>query len=310
MVPNRSLITLTIVLATVGLVFCFAGSLSHGTVASAADDPNAYKALFVEKCSACHNLPDPAVLQNTKERWRGIVAQMARRADSKGIEINDQQQGQIVEYLGQFPPKVAPGATGPLAPRREDVWDSEATKSQVYTFSTADHLASFRFAAGKWAYSPTLNAVAQSTPLADAAGAAMLIHKGDAPTGGLDLQAAVQFGTSAGKAAGLVFGLTDAKNYNGAVVDAVRGQIQIVAVRSGVGNVVATFPLGEVADPNGWHVIRVMYRPQPRRVTVWVDANKKAVGVLPDYADGQYGIATIGATTASFRNLYADSYGN
>ncbi|HEY3332728.1 MAG TPA: hypothetical protein VGK19_22035 [Capsulimonadaceae bacterium] len=307
---HRSAGPLTL-LATVGLAALLASSptTNKATVASAADNPSVYKTLYTEKCSACHNLPDPTVNQNTRERWRMIVAGMSRRADDKGISITDIDQQHIVDYLSLFPPKSVPGANGPLAAKRDDVWELEPVRSQVFTFTDQAHLASFRPETGRWkvAVADTMCLSATAT----ATDSALLTHVGDTLDGGLDLQAQVRFaGSSPSKAAGLVFGSLKAQAYNAIVLDLSKGEVRLVAVRSGVQTVIATGPLGDLDQAAGWHVVRLMYRPEARRVTVWVDANKKLVAPFPDYVDGgQYGLIALPETAASFRNLYADIYG-
>lgn len=291
-------------LALASLV-AFCPITSSPNEANAADDPAVYKALFTEKCSACHNLPDPTVNQNTKERWRALVTQMARRADNKGIAITDEEQAHIVDYLGLFPPKLAPGASGPLAAKRDDVWDVEPIRSFVYTFSSLDQLSSFRLGSGEWRQ-PTGAAYING-----GGGTGLLLHKGAALDGGFDIQVQVRIpAQTVGKVAGIAFGATDATHFNAVVVDSAKGEIRVLAANGSAPAVIATAPVGDVDQPTGWHQLRVMYRANSGRVTVWLEANKKLVAPLPDYADGsQFGLVTLSGTTAEFRNLYADIYG-
>jgi len=314
--PRNIATVMTSTVATIGLAVLLACSpkSAPSTVAAAADDPNVYKALYTDKCSACHNLPDPTINQNTRERWRQIVATMARRADEKGISITDDDETHIVEYLGLFPPKVLPGSNGPLAAKRDDVWDSEPSVALVYTFASPENLSDFHADSGKWAVTGSDLVSQHLTAFPISNRDADLVHKGAALDGGLDLQAHIKFdgATSPGKTAGLLFGVHGpvSTESNSVLVDANRGEVRLVATRGGTDTVVTTAPLGDFDDPSGWHELRLQYRPETKKVTVWIDATKKLTAPLTGYDDGgQFGLVTDSTTTADFRDVYADIYG-
>jgi hypothetical protein len=302
-----SVVSLT---GVVSLGMLLAGSLDSAmhSSASAAGDPSTYKPLFATRCSACHNLPDPTVTQNTRERWRALVTIMSGRAAAAGAPISDDDQAHIVDYLGLFPPKAAPGSNDPLATKHDDVWATDPERSLVYTFYTPSQLAQFR----------QLNAIAG--PAANAAGIVvtprsdpgLVVHTGDPLSGGLDLRAQIRLPDSAGasRAAGVVFGFTSPRDYFAALLDLSKGEVRIVKAGGGEMSVVSAIDMGDIDLHSDWHTIRVMYRPEHYRVSVWVDAGKKLVTDLPDYTDGgQFGLIAAGSTRTGFRNLYADIYG-
>ena len=279
---------------------------------SAADNPIVYKALFEQKCSACHNLPDPTVNQNTQDRWRSIVATMAGRAQGA---ITPDDQSHIVAYLGLFPPKPSSASHDPLAVKHEDVWDRDPSRSLVCTLMTPDQLARFRAVACKPAPS-----AAPPAPLTDGivfaahqGTDALLIANADPFSGGLDLRVSVRFpaGASNSRAAGIVFGRTDARNYLEALLDTARSEVRIVQCRDGSLSTLSAAPVLDFDDRGGWHVVKVILRPDGNgaKATIWVDATKRLAASLPSpIAAGSVGLAATTGTSAGFKDFYADEY--
>lgn len=62
------------------------------------------RAVFVARCSSCHNLPDPA--QKTADEWPAAVNEMAARA-----KLTSDQAARVSRYLGAMSVH-APGGGG------------------------------------------------------------------------------------------------------------------------------------------------------------------------------------------------------
>ncbi|MDR3706904.1 MAG: hypothetical protein P4L33_01275 [Capsulimonadaceae bacterium] len=301
-------VTGTIVLFAV--LIAAASTPAGPPLAVAADNPVVYKTLFSTKCSACHNLPDPGVIQNTQERWRAVVAKMAGRAQGN---ITDEDQAHIVSYLGLFPPKQTSAKPDGLGTAPDDVWDRDPLHSFVSTLATPDQLAQFRSLGGKPSSTPlSPAALTDGIILTAPAVNALLVHRTATLNGGLDLRIKVRFPATANldRCAGLVFGFVDVLNYDAVLFDASNKRASLVRCQAGQSSTIATAPLADIDDTQSWHTVRLMFRPQSHRATVWVDSSKRLNAELGDYADGgQLGLLATPRTTAGFKDLYADIYG-
>ena len=107
---------------------------------AAADAPKAdlgqVKALYAEKCSACHNLPSPQEKGYTRGEWQRTVNTMLTKYHASD-EIAPAEAAQIVDYLATFAPRGGNGGSrsgNPWATDRTDVWTDTPTASHVFNF--------------------------------------------------------------------------------------------------------------------------------------------------------------------------------
>jgi len=300
----------------VTVVVLFGQNLSSTQTASAADNPIVYKSLFLEKCSACHNAPDPRVTQYTRQQWRNTVDRMLNKHQASD-SISPTEADQIVEFLGLFPPTTAPANNSPLATKAADVWSSEPTKTVVYTFSSSNQLAAFHAQRGAWALSPAQTTLTsrpflqQTEAQSGDTGSAIFMNTADRASGDIDIQTQFRYlPNSADQTVGLILGAADNRNFYVVRFDAAKATLSVVEDKDGDFSVVTTAPTGDLAiPPDGWHGIRAIYHGDTQLLTVWLDANKKVVVKLPDWTDNAaFGLMTQAGTTAGFRNLTVDMY--
>ncbi len=126
-----------------------------GAPAASAANTVQVKALYGEKCSACHNLPDPIEKGYTRAEWQRTVNRMLNKHQASD-SITPPQAAQIVDYLATFAPKPAMlngGGRGktngknrnsdPWATDTADVWTDAPAQTQVFNFEAVHPLTSF-----------------------------------------------------------------------------------------------------------------------------------------------------------------------
>jgi len=120
----------------------FSAGLSAPT-RSAAEAPKTdtaqVKALYQEKCSACHNLPKPDEKGYTRPEWQRTVSTMLNKYHASE-SIAPAEAAQIVDYLATFAPKKAAGGRNrrpadPWATDTLDVWTDAPAATRVFNFA-------------------------------------------------------------------------------------------------------------------------------------------------------------------------------
>src|SRR5665213_3542335 len=90
------------ILATLGAVsLAYASICVRGNIADAQAQSETPVQLFQEKCSACHNLPDPQTNVMTAEGWQRTVNRMLNQHGASD-SISPDQAKTIVAYLDTF----------------------------------------------------------------------------------------------------------------------------------------------------------------------------------------------------------------
>jgi hypothetical protein len=272
------------------------------------------KALYREKCSACHALPDPVEKGLTRAQWRVTVDRMLTKYHASD-SISPDQARQIVNYLATFAPGRAPN--GPSANDAGDVWPAMPASSHVFTFAGPSALAglipaSAGGAKGSASWKPLVDNTAPDGSIVRirAAGAdadrSFLLLADKYPGHDLDLHTSFRVlpdGTSS--AVGIVVGYRDPSDY-----DIVRCQekshyVAFTQIRGGMESTVKRVDIPDVAAPR-WRVLRVQCR--DGRLRAWLDYNKLIDADQPDYTGGKAGLWTQGDTAADFDDLAVDVY--
>src|SRR5665213_2860151 len=109
----RALIAVLASLTAAGVTFAAAFTVPSRSVAdTATPDTAQVKALYTEKCQACHELTgkyDPKENGYTAPEWRRTVNRMMHKADSN---ISPSDAAQIMAYLVTLAPKTDTGKGG------------------------------------------------------------------------------------------------------------------------------------------------------------------------------------------------------
>ena len=335
------------------LVAAFASLAAVATVAVAAltvptrpvsaetppPDLTQVKALYGEKCSACHNLPVPEEKGYTKAEWQRTVNQMLTKYHASD-SISPGEAAQIVSYLGTFAPKTDARRSGggrlsdPWATDSLDVWTEAPAATRVFNFAAANPLS---------ALSPAGSGTPGPLPLwqvaMDKAGADGMVARVSAPAfrpdrfallvdradQGRNLDVRVRFRIESGKvspAVGIVFGLTDPDHYAVLRCNQALGDLALIQIAGPAHTTVQQTPLAlpatGTASPTaaiaatptpltpGWHTLRLLVK--DGQVRGWLDMQKRINITLPGYAGGKVGLWTQGNTAASFHDWIVDWY--
>ncbi len=296
------------------------------------------RSLYQEKCSACHNLPDPQADQRTRAQWQGIVTQMLTRYHASD-EISNPEAAQIVDYLATFAPaapshanRAGQSARNPWATDPLDVWTDTPAVSRVFNFEAGPALpglsAAVSGAPGPAAVWRTVGApgpdgayvkVVPAHP--DPSRFALLIDQADK---GRDLDVRVRFRIVAGRASpsvGIVFGLADAADYSVLRFDAHNRTLSVLKISpaahsvlqatnlappgaSGATSAASMLPL---SNSPGWHTLRLLVN--GGQIRGWIDGMKRISATDPAYAGGKVALWSQGDTIAAFDDWTVDFYG-
>lgn len=298
--------------------------------------PAQSKALYSEKCSACHNLPDPVEKGYNRAEWQRTVDKMLTKYGASD-SISPSEAAQIVDYLATFAPKAG-AAARPLdrwATDSMDVWTTDPAHTSVTNFESPDQLGRLRqLASGANGPKPVWKLVADG----DAAGShtvhvtapgapggrfAMLL---DPQANGRDIDVSVRFRVDSGKespALGIAFGVKDSKNYQLIRYDAAKNVLSLMQIQEPVHQTlqktdIATgadalappstpvTPAAAIAAPGQWHKLRVLVH--GTTVRAWIDMTKRISTDDGTYVGGQVALWTQGDTAASFDDWTSDVY--
>jgi mono/diheme cytochrome c family protein len=292
------------------------------------------KALYGEKCSACHNLPKPDEKGYSRAEWQRTVNTMLNKYHASE-SIAPGEAAQIVDYLATFAPKQARGgghSSDPWATDTADVWTDAPQASRVFNFEGGGLAGLAPVGAGTPGPAPVWS-VKSDRPGADGLVArasgpafradrfALLLDRADA---GRSVDVRVRFRIDAGKASpavGIVFGYADPDHYAVLRCNQTLDDLALIQIAGTVHTTVQQTPLVLPAAPAspppvvappaaplaaGWHTLRLLVR--DGQVRGWVDMQKRVNVALPAYSGGKVGLWTQGNTSASFDDWTVDWY--
>ncbi len=295
------------------------------------------KALYGEKCSACHNLPKPDEKGYSRAEWQRTVGTMLNKYHASE-SIAPGEAAQIVDYLATFAPKQARGgghSSDPWATDTADVWTDTPQVSRVFNFEGGGLAGLAPVGAGTPGPAP-LWTVKPDRPGADGLVArasgpafradrfALLLDRADA---GRSVDVRVRFRIDSGKASpavGIVFGYADPDHYAVLRCNQTLDDLALIQIAGTVHTTVQQTPLvlpaaaapgqpppllgagGTIPLAPGWHTLRLLVR--DGQVRGWVDMQKRVSVALPAYNGGKVGLWTQGNTVASFDDWTVDWY--
>jgi hypothetical protein len=290
------------------------------------------KALYSEKCSACHNLPVPEEKGYTREEWQRTVNTMLTKYHASD-SIAPNEAAQIVDYLATFAPKAAVRNRGgqpsdPWATDSTDVWTETPSATRVFNFENGSLAGLSSLGSGAAGPVPVCS-VASDHAGADGTVAhvsgpnfrpdrfALLLDRTDS---GRDVDVRVRFRIDLGKlspAVGIVFGVADPSHYwvlrchqsqGTLALIQITGQTHTTLQQTAIVLPVPSTPLTPTTTPigPGWHMLRLLVR--DGQVRGWVDMQKRISMAVPNYTGGKVGIWTQGNTSASFDDWTVDWY--
>jgi mono/diheme cytochrome c family protein len=293
-----------------------------------------YKALFSEKCSACHDLPDPQADNYSRAQWQSTVNRMLDQHHASD-SISPVQAAQIVDYLATFAPEPSQNnqkTSDPWATDALDVWTVSPSLTRVYNFQAAHALSAFSPISAGTAGPPAAWSLVQENPTPDGTAAqvrlikptpdrfALLMDRTDTAKN-LDVQ--VRFRIVSGKttpAVGIVFGFSSPKSYAVLVYNQAHQNLSLIQVSGPAHTTLQATPLvlpaaaGQTADAvtpnpiNGWHVLRLLV--SNGQVRGWLDRTKRISITDMAYQGGKIGLWAQGDTVAAFDDWTIDLYDN
>ena len=319
---------------------------------SVADVPKAdntqVKALYAEKCSACHNLPKPEEKAYTRREWQRTVTTMLTKYHASD-SIAPGEAAQIVDYLATFAPKTGPGGRHPADPWATDtldVWTDAPAATRVFNFASGGLVGLAAVGSGTpgpapvWSVAsdkagPDGMVVRASGPNFRADRFALLLDRADQ---GRNADIRVRFRIDAGKvspAVGIVCAYADPNNYTVLRCNQALGDLSLIQIAGPTHTTVQqtsiTLPAAPPVAPApvaptiaGAAPAAPVVTPPPTplapgwhtlrllvhdgQVRGWVDMQKRISTTLPGYSGGKVGLWTQGNTTASFDDWTVDWY--
>lgn len=340
----KNMRALTVCLATsvaCGIMLSAAFTVPTRSVADAPKmDTTQVKALYSEKCSACHNLPKPEEKGYTRVEWqRTVNTMLTKYKASESIAPNE--AAQIVDYLATFAPKNDTGkggkrSTDPWATDSLDVWTDAPAATRVFNFASGSLAGLSPVGSGTPGAAPVWTVAADKTGpdgmVARASGPnfhpdrfALLIDRADQ---GRNVDVRVRFRIDSGKASpaiGIVCGYADPNNYTVLRCNQNLSDLALIQIAGPTHTTVQQTPLVLPTAPAapiavsatvsalapaplapGWHTLRLLVK--DGQVRGWVDMQKRINTTLPNYTGGKVGLWTQGNTIASFNDWTVDWY--
>ena len=329
-------------------------ALSAGLTApirSVADTPKTdtaqVKALYAEKCSACHNLPKPEEKGYTRPEWQRTVNTMLNKYHASE-SIAPAEAALIVDYLATFAPKREGGGRNrrpadPWATDTLDVWTDAPAATRVFNFAGGSLAGLAPVGSGTPGPAPLWSVAADGNGpdgmVARASGPhfradrfALLLDRADT---GRNADVRVRFRIDAGKsspAVGIVCAYSGPDNYVVLRCNQALGDLSLIQIAGATHTTVQQTPITlpappahptETPNPGGAGVGAIpVAAPTPLapgwhalrllvhdgQVRGWVDMQKRISVALPNYGGGKVGLWTQGNTTASFDDWTVDWY--
>jgi mono/diheme cytochrome c family protein len=317
---------------------------SAPTQAQAPLSPVQVKALYTEKCQACHELTgkyDPTVNGYTRQDWVRTVRRMMNKPNS---DIAPADADAITGYLAALAPRAnnRRGPTDPWATDAFDVWTAAPTATRVFNFEAGNQAADLSpLTAGTAGPAALWHTVAGTTPdgtvmkeapvKPNASRFALLMDRQDQ---GRNLDVKVRFQIQAGTvspAVGIAFGFSGPKTYDVLRFDALHNSLSLLKIDEPTHTTIQTTPVILPSLPTattaalpaanlpaaapvpsdkpaapGWHTLRLLVN--NGQIRGWVDMDKRINTQDAGYTGGKVGLWTQGDTVALFDDWTVDLY--
>jgi hypothetical protein len=290
-----------------GVICCAVATYQTPAPAAAPTDNSQLKDLFEEKCSACHDAPDPDQKGYTRAEWQKTVNRMMNVNGARN-SITDDQAAQIVNYLSQFGPNATPTPPSDTV----GVWENPPTVSFAYPFAYPENLSNFDIHGGAWKVVTADDPSSAFLKIVDTANApAIVLENKHILRGGLDLQAQFHIIQSQDSSAiGLIFGATNAQNYLDVEYIPAGNTIVLSQVTDGQSTVLQQTAANGVQSggTDGWHNLRVKVTDGGAALEVILDYQQQIKTTFPTWQGGKVGLISNGPILAGFRQMTVDSY--
>jgi hypothetical protein len=300
----------------------YASSCLHGNVAHAQQPSETPAQLFQEKCSACHNLPDPQTNAMTATGWQRTVDRMLVQHGASS-SISPDQAKTIVTYLDTFAiqPSAGNGRNGGQSDNAADVWATAPAYSHVYMYSTDPTASQVKTLSGHCAFRAADMSSNKQLILAAFGGKSGLFSESLPPqpkdaASPRDLQLEADFAAAppapGSKIAppvsfGVAFDVVDAGDYVVAAYDDDSHAISVTRYTDNALAAVQTLPvvITPQPSPDGWHHLKVIV--VGGKIKIWLDYTKYTSNVTSDpNHTGDVGMWS--GSRAVVKNLTVDIY--
>jgi hypothetical protein len=294
--------------AILGILIAIAICGKHtSATADALPSNDQMKSLFSEKCSACHDLPDPVEKGYTQVEWQSTVNRMLT-AHGASNSISNLEATEIVDYLGQF----APTTQLNNAPHEIGVWQTDPILSVAYPFTYPPTLQDFDRDGGAWKIIQTSDITSGYLKHSSSVETpALLLENKNIVQNALDLS--VQFHvnqSTSSSTIGLVFGALDSQNYLAAEFSPANNTVSLVKVVGGQAQLLKRASVNETSNtrPDGWHQLRVKVTEGGTALEVSADYQTAIKTTETDWQGGRVGLLSSGPIIAGFRQMIFDTY--
>jgi len=307
------------------------------------------KALYAEKCGACHNLPAPEEKGYNRQEWQRTVDKMLNKYGAS-TSISGAEAAQIVDYLATFAPKAgAMSHVDRWATDRVDVWTVDPAATFVTNFESDGQMAHLSPLVSGAKGPKAIWKVAQDKGIPNGRIAKVTCPGADAGhfvllsnprASGHDVDITVRFRIDSAKASpavGIAFGVQNAKDYQLVRYDGARNALSLMRIQEPVhqtlqktdiatGSDLMTVALPSAA-PGAAPVTPAVpetasaFKPDGQwhklrvlahggTVRAWLDMTKRISFEDDQYQGGQVAIWSQGDTAASFDDWTTDIYDN
>ncbi len=264
------------------------------------------RSLFEEKCSACHDAPDPDAQGFTRAQWQSTVNRMLNQHGAN-TSISGPQAAEIVDYLAKFPPAL----NGAGSSNEIGVWEQDPALSVDYPFTYGPTLQNFDAYGGTWKIIGTPDVVSGYLKnISSSSSPSILLENKHEITGGLDLEVQFRINQSnTSSSVGVVFGAADAKNYLSLTFAPSTSTLSLSKVTDGQAVVLQQSVLdsSQVAQTD-WHSLRVKVTEGGTGLAAIFDYQQQIKTAYPQWRGGEFGLTSTGPLVAGFRQMTADEY--
>jgi ribosomal protein L35AE/L33A len=303
---------------------------TNGAAGSANNDA---KSLFTEKCSACHNLPNPTELSYTRGEWQRVVHTMLVKYKASD-EISPTEASEIVDYLATFAPRerdTAGGGRGQVgklwAAEPDDVSADIPSKTVIDNFEEPSPLSRLTREAAGIGGKPAWRVVSTGAQLDgnvvrvsnDGATPDNFALLADPRAKGADVDVKVRFKIVSGStspAIGIAVGVQDSRHYSVVRYNQKSADLSLIQIAEPTHTTVQQTAIDVVPvdvktaafewRPGQWHTMRVQVK--GGHVRAWIDSYKRINADLPGYNGGAVALWSQGDTVAVFDDWSTDIF--